>query len=39
MSEPKWIAVAPRSALGDGSMLGVEVGDHVIAVYDVDGEL
>ena len=39
MSEPKWVAVAPRSALGDGAMLGVEVGDHVIAVYDVDGEL
>ena len=39
MSEPKWVAVASRSALADGAMLGVEVGDHTIAVYNVDGEL
>jgi nitrite reductase/ring-hydroxylating ferredoxin subunit len=39
MSEPKWISVGPRSSLGDGAMLGVEVGDHMIAVYDVEGEL
>jgi nitrite reductase/ring-hydroxylating ferredoxin subunit len=39
MSEPKWVSVGPRSSLGDGAMLGVEVGDHMIAVYDVEGEL
>jgi nitrite reductase/ring-hydroxylating ferredoxin subunit len=39
MSEPKWVAVAPRSALSDGAMLGVEVGDHVIALYNVEGEI
>ena len=39
MSEPKWVAVAPRAALADGAMLGVEVGNHTIAVYNVDGEL
>ena len=39
MSEPKWVAVAPRAALADGAMLGVEVGNHTIAVYIVDGEL
>ena len=39
MSELKWVAVAPRAALADGAMLGVEVGNHTIAVYNVDGEL
>jgi nitrite reductase/ring-hydroxylating ferredoxin subunit len=39
MSEPKWVAVALRSALAEGAMLGVEVGDHLIALYSVEGEL
>ncbi len=28
MSEEKWVGVAARSALNEGAMLGVEVGDE-----------
>jgi len=39
MSEEKWVSVAARSALNEGAMLGVEVGDEAIALYNVDGEI
>ncbi len=39
MSEEKWVSVAARSALNEGAMLGVEVGDESIALYNVDGEI
>lgn len=39
MSEEKWVGVAARSALNEGAMLGVEVGDKSIALYNVDGEI
>ena len=35
----KWIEVAERSALDEGAMMGVEVGDLSIALYNVDGEI
>jgi nitrite reductase/ring-hydroxylating ferredoxin subunit len=39
MSDEKWVNVAARSALAEGAMLGVEVGDLQIALYNVDGEI
>jgi nitrite reductase/ring-hydroxylating ferredoxin subunit len=39
MAEEKWVNVAELSALTEGKMLGVEVGDLLIAVYNVDGEI
>jgi nitrite reductase/ring-hydroxylating ferredoxin subunit len=39
MSDEKWVSVAARSALAEGAMLGVEVGDLVLALYSVDGEI
>ena len=39
MSEEKWVSVAARSALTEGAMMGVEVGDLLIALYNVDGEI
>jgi nitrite reductase/ring-hydroxylating ferredoxin subunit len=39
MSDEKWVNVATRSALAEGAMLGVEVGDLQIALYNVDGEI
>jgi nitrite reductase/ring-hydroxylating ferredoxin subunit len=39
MSGARWVTVAPIGRLGVGSMLGVEVGDLQIAVYNVEGEL
>jgi nitrite reductase/ring-hydroxylating ferredoxin subunit len=39
MSDENWVSVAARSALDDGAMMGVEVGDHSIALYNVDGEI
>jgi nitrite reductase/ring-hydroxylating ferredoxin subunit len=34
-----WIEVAARSALDVGEMMGVEIGDVSIAIYNVDGEI
>jgi nitrite reductase/ring-hydroxylating ferredoxin subunit len=39
MADETWVSVATRSALAEGAMLGVEVGDHSIALYNVDGEI
>ena len=39
MADENWVSVAARSALAEGAMLGVEVGDHSIALYNVDGEI
>jgi nitrite reductase/ring-hydroxylating ferredoxin subunit len=39
MAEEKWVNVAALSALAEGQMLGVEVGDLLIALYNVDGEI
>jgi nitrite reductase/ring-hydroxylating ferredoxin subunit len=39
MADETWVSVAARSALAEGAMLGVEVGDHSIALYNVDGEI
>ena len=39
MAEEKWVNVAALSALGEGKMLGVEVGDLLIALYNVEGEI
>jgi len=38
-NEEKWVAVAARSDLSDGAMMGIEVGDRQIAIYSVDGEI
>jgi nitrite reductase/ring-hydroxylating ferredoxin subunit len=38
MADEKWVAVGKRSALEAGAMMGVDVGDLQIAVYNVDGE-
>ena len=39
MPDEKWVKVAERSALAEGAMVGVEVGDLLIALYNVDGEI
>ena len=39
MSDEKWVNVAMRSALNEGAMMGVEIGDLQIAIYNVDGEI
>jgi nitrite reductase/ring-hydroxylating ferredoxin subunit len=39
MPDEKWVKVAERSALAEGAMVGVEVGDQLIALYNVDGEI
>ena len=39
MSDKNWVNVAARSALAEGAMLGIEVGDLQIALYNVDGEI
>lgn len=38
-NEPEWVTVAQRSDLAEGEVLGVEVGDKPIALYNVDGEI
>lgn len=35
----KWVAVAARGDIGDGAMMGVDVGDLQIALYNVAGEI
>jgi nitrite reductase/ring-hydroxylating ferredoxin subunit len=35
----KWVPVAARSGLAEGAMIGVDVGDLQIAVYNVGGEI
>jgi naphthalene 1,2-dioxygenase system ferredoxin subunit len=37
-NEQGWATVAQRSKLAEGEVLGVEVGDKPIAIYNVDGE-
>src|SRR4051812_5770223 len=39
MPDEKWVAVAQRSALDEGAMMGVEIGDLQIALYNVEGEI
>ncbi len=39
MTEETWIAVAPKSAVPEGEMLGVSAGGHQIALYNLDGEI
>jgi nitrite reductase/ring-hydroxylating ferredoxin subunit len=39
MAEEKWVNVAALSALAEGKMVGVEVGDLLIALYNVEGEI
>ena len=38
MSSATWVKVAPASKLSEGKMLGIEVGDLQIAVYNVEGQ-
>lgn len=35
----KWLTVAARSALSDGDMIGVAVGEEEIALYNLAGEI
>lgn len=37
--EGQWTKVASLAALAAGEMLGVEVGDKPIAIYNVDGDI
>jgi len=39
MADEQWTKVAVLSALAPGQMVGVEVGDKPIAIYNVDGEI
>lgn len=39
MSEPQWVTVASRAALGDGDMLGAEAEGKPIALYNLDGTI
>jgi nitrite reductase/ring-hydroxylating ferredoxin subunit len=39
MASGEWTKVASRSALAPGAMIGVEVGDTPIALYNIDGEI
>jgi naphthalene 1,2-dioxygenase ferredoxin component len=34
-----WVTVAQLAAIGEGEVLGVEIGDKSIALYNVDGEI
>jgi nitrite reductase/ring-hydroxylating ferredoxin subunit len=38
MADEKWVAVAQTSGLAPGAMVGVEVGDLQIALYNIEGE-
>jgi nitrite reductase/ring-hydroxylating ferredoxin subunit len=38
MAEEKWVAVGQTSALAEGAMMPVEVGDLQLAVYHIEGE-
>jgi naphthalene 1,2-dioxygenase system ferredoxin subunit len=38
-NEPQWVTVARLSKLGAGEILGVEVGQKSIALYNVDGKI
>ena len=35
----RWVAVASVTALGEGDMVGVKVGDKLIALYNVAGRI
>jgi naphthalene 1,2-dioxygenase ferredoxin component len=37
--EAGWVKIADRGDLGEGDVLGVVVGGHDIAIYDLDGEI
>jgi naphthalene 1,2-dioxygenase system ferredoxin subunit len=37
--EADWVKVAERGDLGEGDVLGIVVGGHDIAIYDLDGEI
>ncbi len=34
-----WVAVAAKGDLAEGAMIGVDIGDRQIAVYNVDGQI
>ena len=34
----KWVAVAARGDLAEGAMIGIELGEKQLALYNVDGE-
>jgi naphthalene 1,2-dioxygenase ferredoxin component len=34
-----WVTVAQLAAVGEGEVLGVEIGDKSIALYNIDGEI
>ena len=38
-NEPGWAVAAQRSKLAEGDVLGVEIGDKSIALYNVGGEI
>jgi naphthalene 1,2-dioxygenase system ferredoxin subunit len=38
-TEPQWVTVAQLSKLGVGEILGVEIGQKSIALYNVNGEI
>ena len=37
--EASWVTVAQLADVGEGEVLGVEIGDTSIALYNVDGEI
>lgn len=38
-NEEKWIAVAARADLAEGAMMGIDLGEKQIAIYNVEGEI
>jgi nitrite reductase/ring-hydroxylating ferredoxin subunit len=38
-NEPEWATAAQRSKLAEGEVLGVEIGDKSIALYNLGGEI
>jgi len=37
--EAGWVTVAQLADIGEGEVLGVEIGDNSIALYNLDGEI
>jgi nitrite reductase/ring-hydroxylating ferredoxin subunit len=39
VAEENWVTVAKRSAINPGDVLGVTLGEHEFALYNLDGEI
>ena len=39
MADERWVADASTTAIGEGDMIGVKVGDKLIALYNVAGRI